>query len=198
MIVSRETADQLALFRALIEKWNPHINLIAPASLPQIHERHIVDCLQIADHGPFTAGNWCDLGSGGGLPGLVLAVALGHTGIHFTMIESDKRKAAFLITAIRELSLGNASVINQRIETASPQKAANISARALAPVSAIIPYVKRHMHPDGTAWLMKGENWQSEVELAAANWNFSYEAIPSKTKVGAILLKLHGISDAQG
>lgn len=193
MIVSRETEKRLNIFQSLIEKWNPHINLVAPASLPDIYERHIVDCLQVIELGPFVAGKWCDLGSGGGLPGIVLAAALEHLDMQFTLIESDQRKAVFLRTASREMGLRNVTVLNHRIETAAPQNAENISARALAPLVEIMPHLVRHMRPDGKAWLFKGENWEKEVETANSHWSFSYDAQPSQTRAGATILKLYGI-----
>lgn len=190
MIVSRET-ERLGAFAGLLRKWNPAINLIAPSTVDQLESRHIADALQLARLAKTTPGLWLDLGSGGGLPGLVLAIA--HPQIPVRLLESDQRKAAFLRNAIRELALQNADVICRRIEMADRQDAANISARALAPLPQLMAYVDRHLSPEGTAWLMKGRNWQKEVAEARKAWSFDMKAHQSSTDPDAAILEITGI-----
>lgn len=187
MNVSRET-EQLAQYAALLRKWNPTINLIAPATIEEIETRHIADALQLARLAPQSTGIWVDLGAGGGLPGLVVAIARPELAVR--LIESDQRKAAFLRTVIRELSLENTSVVCQRIESADPQNAANISARALAPLPQLMAYVSRHLMPDGHAWLMKGRNWQVEIAEARKTWSFDVKAHQSSTDSDAAILEI--------
>ena len=119
--VSRETYDKLRAYEALIQKWNPSINLVAKSTLSSVWNRHIMDSAQVY----FAAvddrsSTWTDIGSGGGLPGIVVATLAQGDGqqINVTMVESDKRKSVFLRTAIRELNLSSAKVINERIESA--------------------------------------------------------------------------------
>jgi 16S rRNA (guanine527-N7)-methyltransferase len=190
MNVSRET-ERLELFAALLRKWNPAINLIAPGTLNQIESRHIADALQLARLSSAVSGAWIDLGAGGGLPGLVIAIARPELAIR--LVESDQRKAAFLRNAIRELALGNAEVLCQRIESADPQNADNISARALAPLPLLMAYVDRHLLPQGKAWLMKGRSWQAEVAEARKIWNFELKAHQSSTDPDAAILEIAGI-----
>lgn len=122
--VSRETMDRLTAYQALIQRWNPRINLIAPSSLPDLRHRHIEDCLQISRLIAPDTGLWTDFGSGGGLPGLVLAIANAESDTRFLLVESDQRKATFLRTVIRELGLQNATVSTARIESLDPLNAA--------------------------------------------------------------------------
>ena len=114
--VSRETLEALTVYVALLEKWQPRINLISPASLPDIWHRHIFDSAQLLAHMPELAPGEprriLDIGSGAGFPGLVLSIMGGVT---VDLVESDQRKAVFLSTVIRELGLP-AKVHNQRIE----------------------------------------------------------------------------------
>ncbi len=188
MSVSRETQDKLGLYAELIRKWNPRINLVAPATLGDLEERHINDSLQIAALAEKHQGSWLDIGSGGGLPGLVIAIARPDTPL--TLLESDQRKATFLRTAIRELELQNARVIVNRIEKADQLDAANVSARALAPLPLLMAYVSRHLHPDGTAWLMKGRNWKNELAQARQEWAFDVQDHASATDPDAAILEI--------
>ncbi|WCR10928.1 16S rRNA (guanine(527)-N(7))-methyltransferase RsmG [Paracoccus stylophorae] len=192
--VSRETEERLDDYAALIRKWNPRINLVAPATLPDLRQRHIDDCLQIAHHAKPVSGLWADLGSGGGLPGLVVAIAFQGRAIRFTLVESDQRKAAFLRTAIRQLDLADTTVLSSRIEALEPLKADHISARALAPLPRLMAYLDRHLAIDGRAWLMKGEQWRSEVAEARKHWNFTADVFPSATKSGAAIINISGVS----
>lgn len=191
--VSRETYDRLDAYENLLMQWNPKINLIAPSTIPNIRQRHIDDSLQITKHACPERGSWVDLGSGGGLPGIVLAIAFADRPISFTLIESDKRKSAFLRNAIRLLSLENAKVINERIEKAVPQNADFISARALAPLPRLMPYVTRHMADTGQAWLLKGARWKGEIIDTKRIWAFNCRAIRSTSETEAAILQIDGI-----
>lgn len=193
MTVSRGTAA-LQDYAALLRKWNPAINLIAPSTVADIETRHIADSAQLADLSAAASGPWVDIGSGGGLPGVVMAAL--RPDLPVTLIESDKRKCSFLRTCARELQLQNLSVVNMRIEQAPASRAANLSARALAPMPLLMSYVVRHLDPSGTAWLMKGRNWQSEVDEARKDWHFDLVAHPSLTDPEAVILELAGIRHA--
>ncbi|RDW14588.1 16S rRNA (guanine(527)-N(7))-methyltransferase RsmG [Paracoccus thiocyanatus] len=192
MSVSRET-ERLRAYASLLRKWNPAINLVAPSTLDRLETRHIADSLHLAELAESTPGGWLDLGSGGGLPGIVMAIM--RPDFPLTLIESDQRKAAFLRSVVRELSLG-AKVLCQRIEVLDGLDAANISARALAPLPQLMAYVNRHLHPAGTAWLMKGRNWRAEVAQARNNWTFDLKPHPSATDPDAAILEITGIRHA--
>ena len=194
MNVSRETGVRLEQYEDLLRHCNSRINLIAPSTVSDIRQRHIEDCLQLARICPASKGTWLDIGSGGGLPGLILAIAKADSDLKFTLIESDQRKATFLRTVIRELALTNCRVIAKRIEGVEPLNTDYISARALAPLPRLMAYLDHHLSKDGQAWLMKGQQWQTEIEDARADWTFTCEAFPSETQQGAAILKISGLS----
>lgn len=189
--------DRLHAFNALIQKWSSAINLIAPATLPDIWARHILDSAQLLPLAPHRISHWADLGSGAGLPGMVIAI-LASDSTHppkITLIESDLRKAAFLKTCQRELSL-DVNVIAQRIEMAEPLHADVVSARALAPLSRLLSLVQRHLAPDGTALLPKGQAAQSEIDDARKSWHFDLHTHTSHTNAASTILRLERITRA--
>lgn len=194
--VSRETKDLLDAYQELLVRWNKKINLVAPSTISQLRARHIDDCLQISRYADPECGIWADLGSGGGLPGIVLAIFFASRPVRFMLVESDQRKAAFLRSVARSLDLHNVNVQNDRIEAINSLNAAHISARALAPLPRLMPYLDRHMAKDGQAWLMKGEKWQAEVDEARKHWKFNLTSIASSTQPGAAILKIGEVSDA--
>lgn len=197
--VSRETRDRLVALEALLGRWNAHINLVAPGTLKDFWSRHALDSAQLLDLAPQSAGTWADLGSGGGFPGLVVAIlALSERpGMRVTLVESDQRKAAFLMTAAREIvPEARVEVLAQRAETVAPLGADVVSARALAPLDQLLPLASRHLGPNGVALFPKGARWQGEVQAALANWRFTLQNHPSQTDPAAVVLAVRGISRA--
>lgn len=192
--VSRETLERLQEFEALVAKWTKSINLIAPSTVSNLWDRHIVDSAQLYQFAQSSAKNWVDLGSGGGFPGIVLAVLARERDRdqQFTLIESDQRKSTFLRTAIRSLDL-NATVEAIRIESAAPQNADVITARALSPLNELLEQIYRHISPDGTAIVPKGRNAQQEIEQTAQNWSFDLRQAPSITNADAQILTIRGL-----
>lgn len=195
--VSRETLAKLEQYCALLAKWNARINLVAPSTIPDLWARHIVDSAQIFRHAPATAKHWVDLGSGGGLPALVCAILAQEAlpECRFTLVESDKRKAAFLLSAARELQLA-LTVVSDRAETLALQQADIVSARALAPLPQLLAWVARHLAENGVALLPKGKNYATELAAARHEWQFETEIFESQTDPLARLLLLKGISRA--
>ncbi len=191
--VSRETMDKLSGFVALVVKWTAKINLISKSSIPEIWQRHILDSVQIFDLAP-AGGHWVDLGSGGGFPGIVIAILTQDTDIphQVTLVESDLRKGTFLRAAIRELEL-QARVISDRIEKCDPLHADILSARALADLEKLLNHTERHLSPQGTALFPKGAQWQQEDAAARRLWSYDCEAVTSKTNPEAAILKIKEI-----
>lgn len=192
--VSRETQMRLRAFEALVLKWTPKINLISKRDQDDLWERHILDSVQVAECG-ISCRHWVDIGSGGGFPGIIVAVyAREHwPETRFTFIESDQRKCAFLRTAVRELNL-NAQVLAKRIEEAEPQNADILSARALAELPVLLGFADRHLGSSGVALFQKGASWEKEVADARKTWSFDCEAIKSRTHDAAVILKIQGVS----
>jgi 16S rRNA (guanine527-N7)-methyltransferase len=195
--VSRETYDKLRAYEALIRKWNPSINLVAKSTLSDVWNRHIIDSAQVyAASSGEKSSIWTDMGSGGGLPGIVIATLTQGEDqqTNITMVESDKRKSVFLRTAIRELGLSNAEVINERIEGAQISISDIVSARALAPLTDLFTLSQGFADQNTTFLFQKGKNWASEIEVAQNHWSFEYDAIKSETDSNAVILKIRGLS----
>lgn len=193
--VPRETSERLIRFATELRRWNTRINLVGASTLDDIEERHLADSSQI-DALVEPRGHWADLGSGGGLPGLVLAILWQDREVRFTLVESDRRKAAFLRQMVRELALDDVSIIADRIESVDPLGADNISVRALASLPKLMPYLSRHLAPSGRAWLMKGRSWSEELAAAQRDWSFTHRVHPSQTDPDAAILEVSKPSHA--
>ena len=196
--VSRETFSLLERLGTIVEKWNKAINLISKSTVPNIWERHILDSVQIyyATQGNFK--RWLDIGSGAGFPGLVVAILASEKSddSEIVLVESDKRKCAFLHTVRRELNL-NLSIINNRIDYCDTQNADIISARALANLTKLFELSFKHMCENTTFIFPKGRSWREEIVAAEKTWNFSWEAVNSITDSQAVVLKIGELSRAK-
>lgn len=180
--LSPEVLQKLDLYHDLLKKWQQSINLVAPSTLEQIWDRHILDSLQLLDHAGSWQ-NWVDLGSGGGFPGLVAAIAGAAPGRKIHLIESDKRKAAFLKNVSRETSTP-VQVHCARIEQALPElvereKIDVISARALAPLDKLVALAQPALEKGATGLFLKGKEWSSELTAFSARDRFSVNVVPS-------------------
>jgi 16S rRNA (guanine527-N7)-methyltransferase len=112
------------------------------------------------------------------------------------LVESDRRKCAFLHTVRRELNL-NLSIINNRIDDCDAQNADIISARALANLTKLFELSFKHMCENTTFIFPKGRSWQEEIVAAEKTWNFSWEAVNSITDSQAVVLKIGELSRAK-
>lgn len=195
--VSRETLSRLEQFAGLVAKWTRRINLVAAASLPHIWGRHIRDSAQLVLIPDRPPDRWLDLGSGGGFPGIVVAVLAAEIwpDARVTLVESDQRKAAFLRTAARELTL-DVEVRAERAETMPPFFADVLSARALAPLSDLMGLAHRHLAPNGMAIFPKGRNAMAEVDAARRDWRFALAIRDSLTDHEGRLLRIERIERA--
>lgn len=193
--VSRETTERLEALEALLRKWNPAINLVAKSTLPEAWRRHILDSAQLYALAPAQVGHWADLGSGGGFPGLVVAVLSSELdpGRRVTLVEADQRKATFLREAARQLGL-TVTIISQRIEKTDPLGADVLSARALTGLPGLCAFAHRHLRPDGLALFPKGASWRDEVADAGRSWTFDITVYPSDTDSSAVVLAMKAIT----
>ena len=171
--VSRETFERLELFQSLFERWAKQINLIASSTEKEIWRRHIEDSAQILLIKP-TLRHIIDIGSGGGFPGIVLAVLLNDfadSAVH--LIESNRKKTAFLMAA-RAQCAKKAVIHSKRIEEALPylQKPQFITARALAPLPKLFDLTESHLSQGVRGLFHKGREYKKEVEESRANWVF--------------------------
>ncbi|TMV83054.1 16S rRNA (guanine(527)-N(7))-methyltransferase RsmG [Thioclava sp. BHET1] len=193
--VSRETMERLEHYAALLRKWNPAINLVSKSTLEELWTRHFLDSAQIYDHCPEGAQHWVDLGSGGGFPGLVIAIlaAENRPGLRVTLVESDIRKATFLRTVARETKV-SVQVLSDRIEHLPPLSADVLSARALAALPQLLEYAARHMAADGLALFPKGATHAEELDAARKIWTFSCNALASQTDPRSVILAIGGLA----
>jgi 16S rRNA (guanine527-N7)-methyltransferase len=191
--VSRETLDRLKLYVALLEQWQPRINLVAGTTLPDVWHRHIADSAQLLAFSP-EARTWLDLGSGAGFPGLVIAIMThGGAGPRVSLIESDRRKSAFLAEVVRRTGI-SVEIHTARIEQIATQRMLKsvdvVSARALAPLVRLIP-LSLPFFGDATLGLFpKGQDAESEVAQARVNWVFDVETTPSQTDAAARIVSI--------
>jgi 16S rRNA (guanine527-N7)-methyltransferase len=188
--ISAETMSRLEVHVAMLHKWNPAINLVAPASLKDAWTRHVSDSVQLFDLGGDNCKHWADLGSGAGFPGLVVACLAAQRApeMRVTLVESDHRKAEFLRSVSRETGVA-VRVLDSRIEALPPLEADVVSARALAPLPALCAYAVRHLAPSGRALFLKGARAEEEVRSARIAWRFDLESRPSATDpAGSVLI----------
>lgn len=185
---------RLAAYRDLLLRWNATINLVSARTAAEIESRHIADCLQLLPLIP-AQGAFADLGAGAGLPGLVLAAAMPERDIH--LVESDRRKAAFLVEAAGRLGLTRAKIHAVRIEQARLPPLAAVTARALAPLPVLLGWAAMLLAPDGVAIFPKGRSAAQELTTAAADWHFTAERFDSRTDPEATILRLSEIRRAR-
>lgn len=183
--------DRIEAYLALLERWNARINLVGPGGPALWRTRHVQDSLQLAPLLP--PGECADLGSGGGLPGLILAAARPDP-MH--LVESDQRKSAFLREAAREMRLTHVTVHASRIDAARLPKLAAITARALAPLSQLLPWAHRHLHEAGIAVFPKGRTADAELTEAAPHWHMSVERFGSHTDAEATIFRIRDLRPA--
>jgi len=198
--VSEDLYKKLCDYVALIEKWQPTHNLIAPSTISEIWSRHIVDSVQILPHISEAAKTHLDFGSGGGFPGLVIASAFSQKEAYRAwqsdLVESVGKKSVFLNTVRRDLGL-KAKIHQLRIENYSAQNIESgydlITARALADLDKLFEYAYRFVMPQTTLIFPKGARWREEVEVANRSWHFDFESIPSLTHANASLLVIKNL-----
>ncbi len=188
--VSRETADKLDIFINLVLTWNRTVNLISRNDEPHIRQRHLHDSLTLLPYLPSQFERAIDLGSGGGFPGLVLAIA---TGRPFDLIEADKRKAAFLREAAR-LTSAAVTVHANRIERLTLPPAPLVTARALAPLTALLTWATPLLEPGGICVFPKGRTAEEELTAAATQWHMRIDQWPNPLDPSAKILRLSEIS----
>ncbi|MBM7067272.1 16S rRNA (guanine(527)-N(7))-methyltransferase RsmG [Actibacterium sp. 188UL27-1] len=192
--VSRETLDKLNLYERLLYQWNAKINLVARSTLPDRFHRHFVDSAQLLSFVSDDWGDWLDLGSGGGFPGLVCAILAAdqYPRLSFHLVESDQRKSVFLRTVARETET-NVKILAHRVEDLSPRQASYLSARALSALPDLLHMAHAHLASSGVCLFMKGANYQEEVILARKTWNFDLQTHPSITHSRSAILELKGL-----
>lgn len=179
--VSRET--RLAAFVDLLRDEAARQNLVAPSTLGEIWARHIVDSAQLLDHGD-PGGLWLDIGSGAGLPGIVLAILRDDP---VELVEPRKLRTAFLQHCVDMLGLTNVTIHTAKVERTKGH-AAVITARAVGALDTLFR-IARHRSDRSTIWMLpKGRAAQSEVEDAQLWWQGSFHVEPSVTAADSLII----------
>jgi 16S rRNA (guanine527-N7)-methyltransferase len=183
MAVSRETADRLDRFVALLLDWQSRINLIASSTVPVLWTRHIADSLQLLALAP-EARRWADLGSGAGFPGLVIACALADSlPAQVRLIESNQKKAAFLAEAVRVT--GAPAIVHAERSDDFIKKLDEpldiVTARALAPLPRLLTIAYPLLKRGDKGLFPKGQDVDAELTEAAKYWSIQASLVPSRT-----------------
>lgn len=167
----------LERYRSYLIEWNAKMNLVGPATLDVFWSRHAWDSAQILPLAP-DALTWADLGTGAGLPGIVLAIlAKDRPGFHVHLVDSLTKRCRFLTEVVDGLKLP-ATVHNSRAEDLS-LTVDIVTARACAPLSRLMGYAQPYLKRGATALFLKGQDVASELEDAASNWDFDADVLPS-------------------
>lgn len=197
--VSRETMEDLIQFESLLIQWNMHINLISSATVPVLWTRHILDSAQIY---PLYSNllHWCDLGSGGGFPAIVIAILMKEKKSgHIDLVESNGKKVAFLRMVIAQLNLP-ATVYHCRIEDVYKKIAPPeiITARGLASLNDLLRLIFPLLTEKTRALLQKGRDYSTEIKNASANWQFDLLKHKSKIDENSIILEISHVRSYEG
>ena len=179
--VSCETFDRLTRYVDLLTAENETQNLIAKGSIPDLWSRHIADSLQLVALVP-GARSWLDIGTGAGLPGLVIAIA---TGVPTLLVEPRRLRTNFLSHVVGVLDLRNVRIVTASLANVEPEPCDAITARAVGSLNALLamslPFANRE-----TRWILpKGRSAGEEVATARQTWQGHFEIVPSRTDASA-------------
>ncbi|WP_444936934.1 16S rRNA (guanine(527)-N(7))-methyltransferase RsmG [Microbulbifer sp. JMSA004] len=160
VVLSDRQQDQLLEYLALFARWNSAYNLSAIRDPEQMLERHIIDSLSVVNL--CGEGSLIDVGSGGGLPGIPLAIV--HPERTITLLDSNGKKTRFLFQVASTLPLPNITVVNERVEAFVPdQPFAGVVSRAFASIEDMVNGSEHMLAPKGRFYAMKGKLPEDEL-----------------------------------
>jgi 16S rRNA (guanine527-N7)-methyltransferase len=188
--VSRESRQKIETYVKLLLTWQQRINLIGPATVATVWDRHICDSLQLLPLMPKDIRAIAELGSGAGIPGLVLAMA---SGLQAHLYESNGKKAAFLREAARQTGTA-ATVHNVRLETLSVKtdlpKVQCVVARALAPLPLLLDYAEPFLSKGALGLFHKGQDVDAELTEATKYWRIGLTTHASQCDSRGVILEI--------
>ena len=194
--VPRETLMDFENFISILQKRNEEINIISKETSKKevIRERHIVDSAQIIDFVDLKSNIITDIGSGGGMPGIVISIMLKNqrNPTKVQLYEKSHHKSAFLRTVSRDLKL-NTEIKQQNIFEAQNLESGTIMARAFKPMPVILDLVYKNFSSYKNLILFMGRNGEKILEDALKNWDFEYETKKSITSEDSFLLNIKNI-----
>ena len=192
--VSRETYLDFEKFILQILKKNKEINLISKKSEENIRSRHIVDCAQIIDFIDLNDNMCCDLGSGGGMPGIVIAIMMKNLNqsMKFNLYEKSYHKSLFLKDVSRKLNL-NTEVIQKDIFKLSNLSSGTIMARAFKPFPVVLELVYKNFNNYKNLILFMGKTGKQTLNEGFKKWDFEYKEKKSLTSEDSLLVNIKNI-----
>jgi 16S rRNA (guanine527-N7)-methyltransferase len=188
--VSRETLARLEAYAALLVRWSARINLVGRNTLVDLWRRHILDSAQLQPLAPDSARSVIDLGSGAGLPGLVLAI-LGAPEVE--LVEADSRKAAFLREAARITEV-DVTIRSCRIQAVPPHPVDVVTARACAPLDRLLGLAEPFLAPHTECLFLKGERVEDELTLARKHRRMTATLCQSVSDPRGVVLRLQQVA----
>ena len=195
--VSRETCNELESLISMIQKKNKEINIISRKNSDQgaIRQRHIVDSAQIIDFVDFNCNRTTDLGSGGGLPGIVVAILLKNmkNKMDVHLYEKSYHKSHFLEEVSKKLNL-NTKVFQKNIFEIKNLETGTIMSRAFKPMPVVLDLVYENFSKYKNLIFFMGENGKKIFEKSKDDWNLEYKEIKSVTSEDSFLLNIKKIS----
>ena len=193
-LVSRETLKELETFRKLVIMRNNDINLISSTTIGASKDRHIIDSAQIIDFVDKNITTCTDLGSGAGLPGIVLAIIMKHknSDMQFNLYEKSYHKSKFLEEVSRKLNL-NTKVFNQNIFEQENLHSEIIVARAFKPMIVILDLVNKSFKKFNNIILLLGKNGKSSIKECQKKWKFDYVEKNSLTNEESLMIKISNL-----
>lgn len=193
--VSRETHAKLQIYANLLREEAERQNLVSRGTLESLWDRHILDSAQLVRFEPRPAASWADIGSGAGLPGIVVALLIEG---QMTLIEPRRLRAQFLDRCVDELGLrGRVSVFAGKAERAQGRFDV-IAARAVASLDRLLG-LSTHLSTGKTLWLLpKGRSAQSELAEARRNWHCDARSVPSSTDPSSEILLIRNVKAKGG
>ena len=192
--VSRETFPELEQFRQTIIEQNKVINLISKDSVNTSKERHIIDSAQIIDLIDLNGSVCTDIGSGSGLPGIVLAIIMKHkkSDMKFKLYEKSFHKSNFLKEVTSKFNL-NVEVFHKDIFNEKNLSSDIIVARAFKPLPVILKLLKNNFKFFNEVILFLGKSGREIIEEVSTEWKIKYEMKKSITSKESIILKIKGL-----
>jgi len=190
--ISDDGREKLEAYLAALERWQAKINLVGAKTLADPWRRHFLDSAQLLAMIPVDARQVVDIGSGGGFPGMVLAImaaAGGMPALRVTLVESDQRKCIFL-NEIKRLTGVSATVNHGRAEAYAGPPADVVTARACAPLVRLLQWVAAVSGPGARALLLKGEAAGDELTEAEKDWKMRVQQHPSVTDPRGVILEV--------
>lgn len=181
---------RLDRFRALLLDENRRQNLISPASTASIWTRHLVDSAQLVDQCPPDAKTWFDVGSGPGLPGLVVAILLPELAV--TLIEPRGRRVDFLNAVAETLALTNVTAVKAKVEAVAG-RADVVSARAVANLPDLVAMTSHLRHPRTRMILPRGQKGGSDVAMLPPQLRGMFHVEQSVTDPASVIVIGDGV-----